>query len=59
LIEEAIIYSYEDAVSGAASAYSTYTQGNKMTYQSGLNQDLFKFLNLSLDFIDLAISKQF
>ena len=52
LIEEAIIYAYEDAMSGAASTYST---------ASSLKQssDLFKFLTLSLDFMELAISKQF
>ncbi|CDW88620.1 UNKNOWN [Stylonychia lemnae] len=62
LIEEGVIYAYEDAISGVNN-YSNTTQigvqnSNNLANQ-GFNQPLFKFLKSSLDFLELAISKNY
>jgi hypothetical protein len=43
IVEEAIIFAYEDAIQGMASCH----------------EPLLKFLQMSLDFIELAISKHY
>ena len=47
IIEEGIIFAYEDALSGQSTGKDQH------------NADLFKFMKLSLEFIELAIGKQF
>jgi hypothetical protein len=49
LIEEGIIFAYEDAMAGSNSA--------SIGIKKGPLNNLFRFLKLSLDFMDLSISK--
>lgn len=53
LIEEGVIFAYEDALSG--DQYRSNQTNNSMNS----NVNLYKFLHLGLDFIELTISKMY
>ena len=57
ILEEGVIYAYEDALSGVTSP--ALTSDSTKPYASSpslLNSDLYKFLQVSLSFLQLAMS---
>lgn len=57
ILEEGVIYAYEDALSGVTSpALTSASTKHYASSPSLLNSDLYKFLQLSLSFLQLAMS---